>query len=326
MKTAVCTVALLLAIAPSSRAQTWDAFADFACANPNSAWSYGWRTTAFGTGFVPMTACVTPAGCPILRWYEPTIPAMSLGRPISGATSCDTWSCPAGYMLGHPGPGNEHSVLRWTAPAAAQISVNVTFQGIDFAYPTTTDGSLWHNGALLWNVNILSYGVPYPHTAVLNVAAGDKIDTVIASLGSYYGDATGLTLTIVATCPSASVAPLGAGCGPVGPQLSSTLPQIGSTVTISVTGAPPSVSGSLFVGAPAPELPIGGGCSVHLDISTIFEFAPIATDLAGNWTLSFPFPNALSLTGISAGLQGVVLLPALPGFQVTSAILVTIGC
>src|SRR5436190_17210716 len=120
MRIAVCAVVALLAITPSTCAQTWDAFADFACANPNGAWSYGWRLIEWGPSFVPMTACISPAGCPIQVWHEPSISSLSVGRP-SGAPSCATWTCPAGYMLAHPGPGTEHAVLRWTAPAAAQV-------------------------------------------------------------------------------------------------------------------------------------------------------------------------------------------------------------
>jgi hypothetical protein len=326
MRIALCAVVALLAIAPSTCGQTWDGFADFGCSNPNGAWSYGWRPISGGTGWAPMTSCGS-FGCPIQSWIEPSVPAMSIGRAQSGSASCATWSSPAGYLVTHPGPGTEHAVLRWTAPAAGQVSVNITFMGIDYAYPTTTACELMHNGSPLWGVNIASYGVAYPHAAIVTVAAGDTIEAVIGNLGDYYGDATALTLTIVATtCPTASVAPLGAGCGPAGPQLASTPPQIGSTVTLTVTGAPPSASGSLFAGAPGPALPVGGGCSVHLDVATIFEVLPVATDLAGNWSAGIVLPNAPALAGSSAGLQGIVLLPAAPGFVLTSAILATIGC
>jgi hypothetical protein len=327
MQIAVFVVVFWLAIASPTCAQAWDALADFACANPNGAWSYGWRPNSWGTGFVPMTSCINPVGCPIQRWYEPAIPAMSLACPPSGGASCDTWTCPAGYLLTHPGPTTEHAVLRWTAPAAGQVSVNVTFMGIDYAYPTTTGGELMHNGYPLWGVNINSYAIPYPHAEVVTVAAGDTIEAVIGSGGNCTGDATGLALTIVLTpCPGASVTPLGAGCGPTGPQLSSTPPQIGSTVTLSVTGGPPSVFGTLYAGAPAPPLPVGNGCSVHLDIGTIFELVPIATDGTGNWSVGVYLVTDPALVGISAGLQGVVFFPAPPGLALTSAILVTIGC
>ena len=327
MRTALCAVVSWLAIAQGTRAQTWDAFADFGCSNPNGAWSYGWRLIEWGQGFVPMTTCGGSPACPVQFWYEPTISAVGIGRPTLGGASCDTWTCPAGHLITHPGPGTEYAVLRWTAPAAAQLSINVTFVGIDYVYPTSTSCGLMHNGSGLWGVSISSYAIPYSHSQVVNVAAGDTIEIVIGNLGSYQGDATGFTLTIsAAPCPSASVAPLGAGCGAAGPQLASTLPQIGSTVTLSVTGAPASAAGLLFAGAPAPALPIGGGCSVHLDLGTIFEVGPIATDPAGNWSVGVLLPNAPALVGSSAGLQGVLFLPAPAGFVLTSAILVTIGC
>jgi hypothetical protein len=326
MKLSAILLTSMLATAPTARGQTWDAFADFACSNPNGAWSYGFRQISWGTSFYPMTSCGS-FGCPITSWIEPAVAAMSIGRAPSGSSACHTWAAPAGVVLAHPGPGSEHAVLRWTAPAPAQVSVNVMFMGIDYAYPTSTSCELMHNGSPLWGVSVNSYGVAYPHAETVVVAAGDTIEAVIGNLGNYTGDATALTLTIVATpCPGASVASIGAGCGPTGPQLSSTLPQVGTTVTLAVTGAPPSVSGTLYAGAPAPALPIGGGCSVHLHIATIFELLTIATNPAGTWSVSVYLPPDPSLLGLSAGLQGVVFVAAPPGFVLTSALLVTVGC
>ena len=175
MRIALCAVVALLAITPSTCGQTWDGFADFACSNPNGAWSYGWRLLEYGQAFIPMSACISVPSCPLQVWHEPTLSSLSIGRP-SGAPSCATWTCPAGYMTMHPGPGTEYAVLRWTAPATAQLSINITFLGIDYAYPTTTSCALMHNGSGLWGVSISSYGIPYPHSEIVNVAAGDTID------------------------------------------------------------------------------------------------------------------------------------------------------
>jgi hypothetical protein len=56
------------------------------------------------------------------------------------------------------------------------------------------------------------------------------------------------------------------------------------------------------------------------------ETDPIATDGTGNWSVGAYLVNDPALVGISVGLQSVVFFPAPPGFVLTSAILVTIGC
>ena len=58
-----------------------------------------------------------------------------------------TW--PAGHLAFHPGPANEFSVVRWTAPAAGDAEVAAAFTGL--AERATTDVHVLHNGRPLFD-------------------------------------------------------------------------------------------------------------------------------------------------------------------------------
>ncbi len=105
-----------------------------------------------------------------------------------------TW--PSGALALHPGPANEFSVVRWTAPAAGEIEVAATFTGL--AQPTTTDVHVLHNGRSLFDGSLNMGGA---NEAVfkqrLAVVQGETLDFVVGSgNGHYAGDTTGLALAI----------------------------------------------------------------------------------------------------------------------------------
>ena len=106
-----------------------------------------------------------------------------------------TW--PAGHLAAHPGPGNEFSVVRWTAPNAGEVQVDATFVGL--AGRATTDVHVLHQGKALFdgflNLGGSSNEVRFGKT--LSVAQGDTLDFVVGSGNKNYGgDTTGLSVTI----------------------------------------------------------------------------------------------------------------------------------
>ncbi len=106
-----------------------------------------------------------------------------------------TW--PAGFLALHPGPKNEYSVARWTAPAAGEAELSVRFVGI--AKPTTTDVHVLHKGKALFDAALNLNGSPNEAAFAkkLTVAAGDTIDCAVGSgNGNYGGDSTGLVFTV----------------------------------------------------------------------------------------------------------------------------------
>ncbi len=106
-----------------------------------------------------------------------------------------TW--PAGHLALHPGPVNETSVVRWTAPAGGPIAVAGAFT--DLAGHTTTDVHLRHNGRAVWDgfINLYGAGRETPFAKSLAVAQGDTIEFLVGTgNGNYGGDTTGLRATI----------------------------------------------------------------------------------------------------------------------------------
>jgi hypothetical protein len=106
-----------------------------------------------------------------------------------------TW--PAGHLALHPGPKNENSVVRWTAPVGGEAEVAVKYVGL--AKPTTTDVHLLHKGRSLFDglLNIGGSANEAGATKKLVVAAGDTIDAVVGwGNGSHGADTTGLTFVV----------------------------------------------------------------------------------------------------------------------------------
>jgi hypothetical protein len=106
-----------------------------------------------------------------------------------------TW--PAGKLAFHPGPANEFSVVRWTAPGAGQFGVSASFTGL--AERATTDVHVLHNGRALFDglINLGPSGNEVAFSRSVAVAKGDTLDFVVGSGNGHYGaDTTGLSATI----------------------------------------------------------------------------------------------------------------------------------
>lgn len=106
-----------------------------------------------------------------------------------------TW--PAGHLALHPGPGNEFSVVRWTAPAAGEVQIDAAFTGL--AGRATTDVHVLHRGHSLVDGRLNLEGSPNDarFSKALAVAQGDTLDFVVGSGNNHYGgDTTGLSLMI----------------------------------------------------------------------------------------------------------------------------------
>ena len=120
--------------------------------------------------------------------------------------------------------------------------------------------------------------------------------------------------------PPASTLSLGPGCGSL--LLTSTIPVIGSTATITVANAPPSaIDGFLFVGAPAvTPLSLLPGCDVYLNLTPAPAFLSLSFQ-AGSSTLPVAIPA--SLDGWQVALQAFE--PTLSPLNLSNGLLLTIG-
>ncbi len=192
---AVFTMATL-GSADRALAATFSNTADFsASSNPNGVWTYG-STPTLGGAFTPFTTQGTNGA--LAGWVGPTQASLVqnvTSSPFSAASA--DWF--PGEMNLHPGSDGAASVLRFRAPATTLYDVSAVFYGID-AYPTSTDVHVLINGVSVFDALVNSYrgaGQSHTHTN-LALAADDTVDFVVGwgANGSYYYDATGLSVTI----------------------------------------------------------------------------------------------------------------------------------
>jgi hypothetical protein len=86
--------------------------------NPNGVWSYGWMPTDF-------SAFNKYATHNSIQWYGPL--GSDLTPCIWKQNNGTSYGVPPGWLSLHPGPGQEPSVLRWTAPEAGSLHVTGQF-------------------------------------------------------------------------------------------------------------------------------------------------------------------------------------------------------
>jgi hypothetical protein len=214
----VAVLLVLLGLPASGRADIiYDAAADFSpISNPNGVWSYGWSPTLGGTFHLYTDSVRDDAGADVWRGNqggirgEPAVVHNGTDMPLVGA---GTNVLQPGQMGFHPGPHGEFSVVRWTAPNDGLFAIVVTFTGLDFVGPTTTDVHTLNNGTALFDGLVAGFG---PNSATsfdgtLSVRQGDTIDfTVGWGLdGNYFYDLTGLAATIAPVPEPAALLLLG---------------------------------------------------------------------------------------------------------------------
>jgi hypothetical protein len=130
---------------------------------------------------------------PVAPLGEPWVAKNTTARTVRELSI--TW--PAGRLALHPGPANQFSVVRWTAPAASQVQLSAAFTG--FASRATTDVHVLHRGHALFDgaINLRGSSNEARFDKSLAVAQGDTLDFVVGTgNGNYGGDTTGLAVTI----------------------------------------------------------------------------------------------------------------------------------
>jgi uncharacterized protein (DUF2141 family) len=109
----------------------------------------------------------------------------------------------AGQIAEHPGPSGQYSHIRFTAPAAGNYSVAVTFTGIDHGgvtpQGTTTDVHVLYDGKSLFDGLINGYGATASKTlSINNVAQAATVDFIVGygANKTYYNDSTEVNAVI----------------------------------------------------------------------------------------------------------------------------------
>ncbi len=182
---------------------SYNASADYSSkSNPNGVWSYGWtqrrgarlnlflnQTPVSGMYNWTSACCGAEAGPPG-DGYNETGASVTVG----------TVTVPAKTLWFSPGPDDQNSVIRWTAPANGTYQIKAVFWGDDFVGPTTTNVAVLHNGATLYVSYVTGYGSSsdQSYTGTVSVNAGDTVDFTVGygTDGNDGYDSTGVSAVI----------------------------------------------------------------------------------------------------------------------------------
>jgi hypothetical protein len=114
-------VASFFVVAPQVGAQDYNATTDFSISqgNPNGVWSYGWMPTDFSSfNLYTQSGTVWNNSPAWFGWGGDRTPHVALNTDGVGE-----YGVPPGWLDLHPGNGDQPSVIRWTAPAAGDVTV-----------------------------------------------------------------------------------------------------------------------------------------------------------------------------------------------------------
>ncbi len=224
----VLVAAVWLSTALPIQAQlVFDAAKDFSSnQNPNGAWSYGWWPTGsqefrlFGRALSASALQPPPSSSQIWVWHVPNstgswaIDWLSVACNTSTQTEfINHMDVPSASLHLHPGPNDENSVVRWTAPASGVADLTVIFEGLN-PNGTTTEAHVWHNGNALYEASVNGFGESsrVAFQRITAVVVGDVIDFGVGyGNGSYTSDSTLLSACVQLTpagafvhCPAGS--------------------------------------------------------------------------------------------------------------------------
>lgn len=137
--------------------------------NPNGTWSYGYTKKLGG----PFTLYTISGVSDIYDgWYGYTLG----GTPFL-VNESDLYGM---HLLTlHPGPKNEQSVARWTAPSTGTFDLLGFFYGLDPDYGS--DVYVLKNNVTMYHVSVAANGDEQDYSLVFSLHKGDKIDFVVAT-------------------------------------------------------------------------------------------------------------------------------------------------
>ena len=179
----------------------YDATADFSLSqNPNGPWTAGWTST-LGSAFNPFTTGAA-ASNGFQVWNSPAID--TTGLSFAKNLGAVQYGIPTGSLTLHPGPQNQYAVLRFTAPSTGTYDLSAQFFTGDSG---DTDANILLNGNAS---SPLMYAVTTGGNPVfakqITLNAGDTLDFVVGSKGSYFSDNTPINIRLTQVTPAAGPA------------------------------------------------------------------------------------------------------------------------
>jgi len=189
------------------QAGIYDIAADFSTnSNPNGVWSYGYATTLGGTLILYTDTSYSTAS--VIGWWGDISleqPSVSYNRSTNVATD-GTQNTPIiapHQAVFHPGPDDEYSIYRFTAPAAGTYQLQVSFAGAD-PKGTTTDVHVLFNNVSIFDgsVNGFGPGTGPGFSTNLVLQANDRIDFEVGyGNNNFYYDTTAIQATLISSPP-----------------------------------------------------------------------------------------------------------------------------
>ncbi len=199
--------------------QSWDAGTDFSNSNPSNGWEYGYlKYLDAGGNYAPdpyrfgaFVSYQDPFHAPVglEGWADAGTPFISHNKTGATIAQDGAYVVEPNKLVMHPNDPQDaatlfnqgDAVVRWTAPAAGAYNVSWEFKEIgaggDVNAKVYTDSnpSVW--SAFLPGSPV---GDPHASSALLRLAAGEKVWFVVDPNGTgptgHYGDGTGFTATI----------------------------------------------------------------------------------------------------------------------------------
>lgn len=221
-KILAAVAAVALATAASAGATTWNAVADFANANPNGVWGYGYSNTVSSfTAYDVNGACQPGLACwSSSAWNYSLVPAVI---SVGGSTQTYFTVTQTPDVLNvHPGANSQarnggddlDSIVRFTAPTSGNYRYSGFFRLLDWAQPNTVNVHAGTFSAALSG----GFGATAPFSGSVFLNSGDSLDFRVNRAGDYYYDSTGLSATVSVPEPATWAMMIG-GFGAAGAML-----------------------------------------------------------------------------------------------------------
>jgi ELWxxDGT repeat protein len=107
----------------------------------------------------------------------------------------------------------------------------------------------------------------------------------------------------VVDLPGASVESVALACRPTYPRVFAAPPVLGKVANLAGDDGPSGHVGAVFLSALSRTTwPVGNGCSIHLDLTTLLTHAVV---VSSSWTAPLPIPNDRALEGLPIALQTI---------------------
>jgi hypothetical protein len=206
--------------------------------------------------------------------------------------------------------GTQHTI-QWTAQTlVASFDVDASFD----------DGATWVSIARTVTGTSFSWWVPEPSTnrARVRVLPTDLPVFADQSNGRFTISGAGL----------AAAVPIGVGCGLPTPIADATVPHLGGTTALELSGASANVHAAWWLSVPSSApLPLGlPGCFAYLDPAALTLLAFATTNASGRFDVGVPVPAASALQGVAVAVQATAFPPAGAfALQVSNAMVLTLG-